>query len=204
MPLHQFDFDPVDALTVGVAGEPGHRTFFLEGWGGRRSCTLLVEKIQVLELGRRLLQVLGESGDLLPAPEPRTTPEAEPGWRVGNIQVAIDESAPRCVLVVEELDLTEDAEDDDGADDDAGATDAPEGGTAPAGSAPASGAGPAGGDEPEALRTARFVADLGQVRGLAARALRVVEGGRPICPLCQRAIDPAGHVCPASNGHLHG
>ncbi|HVA22315.1 MAG TPA: DUF3090 family protein [Candidatus Micrarchaeia archaeon] len=196
MPLHEYDFDPVDALTVGVAGEPGHRTFFLEGWSGARHCTLVVEKVQVQELGRRLLQVLGETGEQRSAPEPRTTPEGSPGWRVGNIQVAIDESQPRCVLVVEELDLTEvgdevEADDDEpAAADETGASDDP---------------GVLGGDQDaDPLRTARFVADLGQVRGLATRALEIIEGGRPVCPLCQRPIDPAGHVCPASNGHLHG
>ncbi len=177
MPEPEIDLDPVDALTIGVAGEPGHRTFFLEGWSGARSCTLLVEKVQVQELGRRLLQVLGESGERRPAPDPRTDPDGPPGWRVGNIQVAIDEALPRCVLVVEELDLT--AIDEDEEPDEADEADAPP------------------------LRSARFAADLGQMRGLAARALEVVEGGRPICPLCQRPIDPGGHVCPASNGHLH-
>ena len=29
----------------------------------------------------------------------------------------------------------------------------------------------------------------------------VVAAGRPPCPLCTAPMDPAGHVCPRSNGH---
>ena len=30
----------------------------------------------------------------------------------------------------------------------------------------------------------------------------IVQGGRPMCPLCHQPIDPAGHACPRQNGHL--
>ncbi len=40
-----------------------------------------------------------------------------------------------------------------------------------------------------------------QARDLAQEALRVCAAGRPICPLCDRPIDPEGHNCPHSNGH---
>lgn len=52
-----------------------------------------------------------------------------------------------------------------------------------------------------ATHTQNIDATVAQVRALAERALEVIEGGRPICPLCHLAIDPSGHVCPASNGH---
>jgi uncharacterized repeat protein (TIGR03847 family) len=39
------------------------------------------------------------------------------------------------------------------------------------------------------------------MRALADYAMRVVEGGRPICGNCGRPIDPEGHFCPKSNGH---
>jgi hypothetical protein len=29
-----------------------------------------------------------------------------------------------------------------------------------------------------------------------------VKAGRPICPMCSQPKDPAGHVCPRSNGHV--
>jgi uncharacterized repeat protein (TIGR03847 family) len=44
----------------------------------------------------------------------------------------------------------------------------------------------------------------GQCRVLSRKIAEVVAGGRPICPLCGRPIEPTGHVCPRSNGHsLH-
>ena len=36
---------------------------------------------------------------------------------------------------------------------------------------------------------------------LAEQATKVVNAGRPACPLCGASMDPAGHVCPRSNGH---
>ncbi len=40
-----------------------------------------------------------------------------------------------------------------------------------------------------------------RAEGLAEEALELVAAGRPICPLCERPIDPEGHMCPHSNGH---
>ncbi len=186
MAILEFDFDPVDEITVGVEGEPGSRTFFLESTQGARQCTVLMEKIQLQELGSQLLQLL-EAPSLRagPAPEPVTRPGDPPGWRVGNIQLSLDEEAGQCTLLLEERrplpldegevqatqelevgELLESSEEDD-----------------------------------KDLRAARLVASTAQVRALAERALEVVEGGRAICPLCHLPIDPQGHVCPASNGH---
>lgn len=41
----------------------------------------------------------------------------------------------------------------------------------------------------------------GQCRVLSRKIAEVVAGGRPICPLCSRPMEPTGHVCPRSNGH---
>lgn len=40
-----------------------------------------------------------------------------------------------------------------------------------------------------------------QVRTFVLHALAIVGEGRPICQLCGLPMDPAGHRCPASNGH---
>jgi uncharacterized repeat protein (TIGR03847 family) len=37
--------------------------------------------------------------------------------------------------------------------------------------------------------------------GLAIAIVRLVEAGRPICPLCGGPLDPKGHDCPRTNGH---
>lgn len=58
------------------------------------------------------------------------------------------------------------------------------------------------GDEAEDAASARFWITREQLVGLAAYAAWAVEAGaRETCRLCGRPIDPAGHVCPASNGH---
>ena len=37
--------------------------------------------------------------------------------------------------------------------------------------------------------------------GLAIAITRLVEAGRPACPLCGGPLDPQGHDCPRTNGH---
>lgn len=40
-----------------------------------------------------------------------------------------------------------------------------------------------------------------QAGALAIRGTRLVEAGRPACPLCGYPLDPRGHSCPRTNGH---
>ena len=40
-----------------------------------------------------------------------------------------------------------------------------------------------------------------RAEGLAEEALELVAAGRPICPLCERPIDPEGHMCTHANGY---
>jgi uncharacterized repeat protein (TIGR03847 family) len=56
-------------------------------------------------------------------------------------------------------------------------------------------------DEDEEMSVARFWATRGQMKALSEHSLRVVEAGRPTCPLCERPIDSDGHFCPRRNGH---
>ncbi len=41
-----------------------------------------------------------------------------------------------------------------------------------------------------------------QVTAFAEEALRACAAGRPLCPLCSAPMDPGGHRCPRSNGHV--
>lgn len=50
--------------------------------------------------------------------------------------------------------------------------------------------------------TARFGLTLAQMQALAERGSELVAEGRPPCPLCGGPMDPNGHACPKSNGHL--
>ena len=49
--------------------------------------------------------------------------------------------------------------------------------------------------------TLQFWASREQMKALSVRIAAVVASGRPLCPLCNGPIDPAGHVCVRSNGH---
>lgn len=55
----------------------------------------------------------------------------------------------------------------------------------------------AAGDEP----TVRIWVERAQLEEFAEEAIQVCASGRPLCPLCGRAIDPTGHACPRVNGH---
>jgi uncharacterized repeat protein (TIGR03847 family) len=56
-------------------------------------------------------------------------------------------------------------------------------------------------EEGEEGDVARIWMTAGQMRALSHQAKDVVAQGRPICPICERPIDPDGHFCPGRNGH---
>ena len=62
-------------------------------------------------------------------------------------------------------------------------------------------AGEAVADEEEEGAEARFAVTREQVAALAIRGTRLVEAGRPPCPLCGYPLDASGHACPRTNGH---
>jgi len=55
--------------------------------------------------------------------------------------------------------------------------------------------------EDEEGGSARFFLTTAQAAAFAIRGTRLVEAGRPVCPLCGYPLDPRGHVCPRKNGH---
>jgi uncharacterized repeat protein (TIGR03847 family) len=57
-------------------------------------------------------------------------------------------------------------------------------------------------EEGEESATARFAITRAQATAFVERAESLVKAGRPICPMCSQPKDPAGHVCPRSNGHV--
>lgn len=57
-------------------------------------------------------------------------------------------------------------------------------------------------DAGDEAATARFLISRGQAAGFVVRAQVLMQGSRPICPFCTGPIDPGGHVCPRSNGHV--
>ena len=57
-------------------------------------------------------------------------------------------------------------------------------------------------EEGEEAPSARFALTRAQASAFVDRAQELMRGGRPICPMCSGAIDPDGHACPRSNGHV--
>lgn len=58
-----------------------------------------------------------------------------------------------------------------------------------------------GEDEEEDGDEVRLALTREQAAGLAIVGTRLVDAGRPPCPLCGYPLDPRGHACPRTNGH---
>jgi uncharacterized repeat protein (TIGR03847 family) len=56
-------------------------------------------------------------------------------------------------------------------------------------------------DEDESGHVLRIALSREQAAAFAIHATRLVEAGRPPCPLCALPLDPSGHDCPRTNGH---
>ena len=52
--------------------------------------------------------------------------------------------------------------------------------------------------------TVRIWARRQQIDDFAQEAIEVCAAGRPLCPLCERPVDPEGHQCTRLNGHMAG
>jgi uncharacterized repeat protein (TIGR03847 family) len=168
-----YDFDAPDHCTVGVLGEVGHRLFLFYCRQGLVETTVKVEKQQMAVLASYLGRIVKELG------RPGHLPEdlefygnEEFEWVVGTIGVSYDEELDRIVVVLEEMGAGADEDDDEIEDDEA--------------------------DGGHVLRVAL---SREQAAAFAIHATRLVEAGRPPCPLCALPLDPAGHDCPRTNGH---
>jgi uncharacterized repeat protein (TIGR03847 family) len=180
-----FDFDAPELFTAGTVGPPGERVFYLQARQGRTLATLKSEKEQVRALGEYLARLLTER----PAPASRgdlaLVEPLNPAWAVGSIGVGYDAEVDRIVIEVQELVEEEGDEETEGG--------------APAGSE--SEAETEAEAAEDSARTARFRVSRSQAAAFAERAASLVQAGRASCPICGRPINPAGHVCPRSNGH---
>ncbi|WP_433554415.1 DUF3090 domain-containing protein [Micromonospora zamorensis] len=185
-------FEPPERFVAGTVGPPGERTFFLQARGGGRLVSVALEKVQVSLLAEKLEELLTEAqrrfGVDLPelAPvigdnEPLDTPVDEE-FRVGTLGLAFDVDTATVVIeaieageVGPEVELGDEDDDEDDEDDD---------------------------EEPdEDLDRLRVRLTPQATRQFIERARRVVNAGRPPCPLCGQPLDPAGHLCPRHNGY---
>jgi len=183
-------FDRPARFIAGTVGQPGDRTFFLQASGAGRTVSVSLEKVQVSLLADRLEELLGEVQRRLGVPvtegppadddnEPLDTPVDEE-FRVGTLGLAFDVDTATVVIeaiaageVEPEVELGD--EDDEEDDED---------------------------EEPdEDLDRLRVRLTPQATRQFIERARRVVNAGRPPCPLCGQPLDPAGHLCPRHNGY---
>lgn len=175
MPHTELDLRPVTHLTTDAIGQPGKRVFYIQGWQGERTVTLIVEKIQIQSLAVGLEQFLAEINEKYPdLPEAsadfveeqmRINPPVDPLFRVGELGLGYDTESDLVVLITREL--------------------VPEG------------------DDAEDASVVRFWCKRAQIRAMCHWGMEVASRGRPTCPQCGQPMDPEGHFCPKKNGHQH-
>ena len=172
-----FQLDGPDYFTAGAVGPPGQRVFYLQAREADTMVTLKCEKEQVAALGEYLGGLLAR----LPATSQTADDKRdllqpfEAAWAVGSLGVGYDADRDRILVVANERVEEDEEEDTEGAADDPDAVE------------PAS---------------ARFAITRAQAAAFVERARTLQRAGRPTCPMCGEPKDPAGHVCPRSNGHV--
>jgi uncharacterized repeat protein (TIGR03847 family) len=101
------ELDPVDRITAGAVGEPGERTFFIQGRQSERLVTVVVERQQVELLSASLVEILARAGKETgegPGEEEMDLEEpVVPEWRVGRLSIGYDEDRDLVLLEAEEL-----------------------------------------------------------------------------------------------------
>jgi uncharacterized repeat protein (TIGR03847 family) len=187
-----FEFDPPERFVSGTVGEPGERIFYLQASGSGRTVSVALEKVQVQALAEKLEELLDEvrrrqgADSTIPTVAPADledvaplTSPVEEEFRVGTLALAWDDDTATVIIEAQSLE-----------------------------DQPVAGSGPdlPGGStsEPDLELTGdllRVRITPGAARAFAKRSKRVVDAGRPPCPLCGNPLDPQGHICPRQNGH---
>ena len=169
-----FDLTAPERFTTGAIGEPGQRVFYVQGTEGDVTVTLKLEKTQVAALAQYLAELLA---DLPPVGDDDVPPEVdliEPAIAEWVVgTIGVAVDEGRDRMVVTFQELRPEA---------------------PEGEADAA-------DEDANLAT--FTITRAQALAFVRRAAELVAAGRPPCMLCGRPLDPEGHVCIKTNGHLH-
>jgi uncharacterized repeat protein (TIGR03847 family) len=193
-----FELDNPDQFTAGAVGEPGQRVFYMQGRQHGQVYTLKCEKEQVRALGEYLATLLASLATATSEAPPEATllQPLEPAWAVRSIAAGYDADGDR--IVVEARELIEDEAEDEAATE--GEAELEE--TMLETEVRLAGEATAEATE-EAGARARFLITRTQAAAFVERARELMEAGRPECVLCALPMDPTGHVCPRSNGHVH-
>jgi uncharacterized repeat protein (TIGR03847 family) len=209
MDEHEIELETVDSLGAGAVGEPGQREFFLQARTESAQLTVLVEKEQVALLAAEAVAFLNRISEDYPeaddVPEPVVLQAGlreptVPLFRARLIGLGFD---PDRELVL--IELRERSSDDEEGEaltaETTGpeAPDVPEVPDDPGELLERDQASDRDDDEDAEGYVARIYATRPQVRAMAAKGAEAVAAGRPLCPLCDMPMDPAGHRCPRWN-----
>lgn len=174
-----YSFEPPERFVAGTVGVPGERTFFLQARGGGQLVSVVLEKVQVTLLAEKLEELLAEAHRRfgVDVPEmPGSPDDNEP------LDLPLDEE-----FRVGTLGLAWDGQSDTVVIE-------------------AIAVGEYEAEEP----TEAELAELDRLRvrltpaatqSFIARAKRLVQAGRPPCPLCGQPLEASGHLCPRHNGY---
>lgn len=107
------ELNPVSFLTVGTVGEPGDRTFYVQGSQGTETISLVIEKEQAATLAANFESLLKELAEKHPNVvneqedtiwrDMRLKEPVEALFRVGNMGLGYNEETDQVVLVAYEL-----------------------------------------------------------------------------------------------------
>jgi uncharacterized repeat protein (TIGR03847 family) len=201
MDENEIELETVDSLGAGAVGDPGEREFFLQARTESAQLTVLVEKEQVALLATEAVAFLDRIAEDYPEEpvEPREPVVRQAGLREPTVPlfrarlIGLGFDPERQMVLIELRERS--SEDEEEAE--ALAPQAEEVTPDLPDLPDVTVADPT--DEEEEGYVARIYATRGQVRAMAAKGAEAVAAGRPLCPLCDMPMDPAGHRCPRWN-----
>jgi len=176
MTEYLYDLNPCAHIIADAVGEPGKRTFFLQARAAAQLVSVVMEKQEVGSLAVSILQLLEELEKSYPH-------LAQTSSAKGLLR---PEQPMDPLFRVGQLSIGYDEEDDmiwlvakALMVNDANEVVDPEHDDVPG---------------------VRFVASRDKMRAMSEHALEILAQGRPVCPLCGRPIDRAGHFCARTDG----
>lgn len=166
-----YEFDEVDAFTVGTVGKPGQRIFLLQARVGRQRVTVKCEKQQAAAISQYLRKVLID----LPSPSDRPIADAmeltdpgDPVFTLGPIGLGYDRDQDRLLVQLEEVvDVDESGEPVD--------------------------------DDASERGHIRVFLSRSQALAFCDHSESVIAAGRPTCMWCTDPMNPDGHACRRMN-----
>ena len=168
--------NPCTRITADAIGKPGNRVFYIQGESITQKLTVIIEKIQLQSLSTAILKFLEEIQNQNPD---FINPSGKVNEELMHIHPPVDP-----IFRVGEISLNYDSVSDLASmivneivmDTNAS-------------------------DDESRTRVIQFWCTREQLKSFSIWGLKIVQKGRPTCPLCGEPINPDGHFCPKKNGH---